>query len=52
MFVRSRVLIFERRPGRILLMRGLRAGREAQAIATLISIPDQMAQLTPSTKND
>jgi hypothetical protein len=30
-------------------MRGFRAGREAQAIATLISIPDQMAMLTVST---
>jgi len=30
-------------------MSGLRAGSEAHAIATLISMPDQIAALTPST---
>jgi len=33
-------------------MSGLRAGREAQAMATFISMPDQMAALTPSTENN
>ena len=41
--------IVERSPGKALEINGLIAGRDAHAIATLISMPDQMAQLTPST---
>lgn len=32
-------------------MRGFKEGREAHAMATLISMPDQMAALTPSTRD-
>lgn len=38
----------ERRPGKKREKSGLRAGSEAQATATLISMPDQIAVLTPS----
>jgi hypothetical protein len=41
--------VVESRRGRNLEMSGFRAGREAHAIATLISMPDQIAALTPST---
>jgi len=44
-----RLPMLERMPGTRREMRGFRAGREAQAIATLISMPDQMAMLTAST---
>jgi len=37
------------RLGRILLMSGLIAGKEPHTIATLVSIKDQTAALTPST---
>lgn len=45
-----RVLMLESRLGRMRVMRGLIAGKDAQAIATLISIPDQIPALTPSTE--
>lgn len=46
-----RVLAFERRVGRIREIRGLMDGREAQAIATFISMPDHIPALTPSTRS-
>jgi hypothetical protein len=49
MFDLLRLPMLEKMPGARREMRGLRAGSEAQAIATLISIPDQMAMFTPST---
>ena len=46
-----RVLMFESNPGSTRAMRGLIEGREAQAIATFISIPDQIPAFTPSTSS-
>lgn len=43
-----RVLGLESRPGSMRLMSGLSEGKEAQAMATLISMPDQMPAFTPS----
>lgn len=48
MFDLLRLPMLGRMPGTRREMRGFREGREAQAIATLISIPDQMAMLTAS----
>lgn len=43
------MLEFESKPGMIRLMSGLIDGKEAQAMATFISIEDQIPAFTPST---
>jgi len=46
---RSRVETVDNNPGISFAISGFSAGREAHAMATLISMPDQIAALTPST---
>jgi hypothetical protein len=43
------VVRLDKNPGIIFEMSGFRAGRDAHAMPTLISIPDQIPALTPST---